>query len=122
MRQPLFFIAFAFLIGHELDAMTHHEWRLLPLLNLLPDEAGRAAFVAIHVPLIAGLLWLHAKGGAMFHISFGGFCVLHVGLHAWFEAHPLYTFDGLLSEALIWGAGVFGAALAMTALRKRDQT
>jgi hypothetical protein len=119
MRQSLFILTFALIMGHEFDAMTHHEWRLLPLLNVLPEEAGRAVFVAIHVPLVVALLWLNAQGGWIFHACFGAFCVIHVGLHWWFETHPLYTFAGPLSYALIFGAGLAGAALALAAVRDR---
>jgi hypothetical protein len=118
-RQTLFILTFAFIVGHELDAMTHHEWRLLPALNFLDEEAGRAAFVAIHVPLIVLLLWLNARGGWIFHAAFGAFCAIHVGLHWWFEPNPFYTFKGPLSYALIWGAGLAGALLALHAVKTR---
>lgn len=117
-RQGLFILTFAFIMGHELDAMTHHEWRLLPILSLLDDGAGRAVFVAIHVPLVFALLWLNARGNRIFHAAFGAFCVVHVGLHRAFEGHPLYTFMNPLSQALIWGAGLSGAALALVAIRR----
>jgi hypothetical protein len=116
-RQGLFILTFALIMGHEFDAMTHHEWRLLPVLNLLPEETGRTAFVAMHVPLIALLMWLNARGGLIFYASFGAFCAIHVGLHWWFESHPLYTFEGALSHVLIYGAGLAGTALALEALR-----
>lgn len=119
MRNVLFILTFAFIMGHELDAVTHHEWRLLPVLNLLDEESGRAAFVAIHVPLIALLVWLNARGGRVFHAAFGAFCAIHVGLHWAFEGHPLYTFANPLSQSLIWGAGISGAVLAASAIRAR---
>jgi hypothetical protein len=120
IRQVLFFLTFAFILGHELDAVTQHEWRLLPVLNLLDDDTGRAAFVAIHVPLVVLLMWLNARGGWVFHALFGGFCAVHVGLHWAFEGHPFYTFMNPLSQILIWGAGIAGAALAAHAIRTRS--
>lgn len=122
MQRFLFALTFALIMGHELDAMTHAEWRLLPVLNQLSDEQGRAAFVAIHVPLIVALLWLHARGGWMFHALFGGFCAIHLGLHWALEGHSSYTFHGALSDALIWGAGLSGAALAVVAWKERSGT
>lgn len=119
MRRVLFMLTFSLIMGHELDAVTQHEWRLLPILKYLDDETGRAVFVAIHVPLIAWLLWMNAQRGWLFHALFGGFCAVHVGLHWAYGAHPLYTFHGALSQALIWGAGVSGAALAGAALANR---
>lgn len=118
-RNVLFHLAFAFLIGHELDAVTQQEWRLLPVLSLLDDDAGRAAFVAVHVPLVFALLWLSGRGGWAFHAAFGGFCAIHAGLHWALHEHPLYTFHSALSEALIAGAGIAGALLAAQALRQR---
>lgn len=120
MRQFLFALTFAFIMGHELDAMTQSEWRLLPVLNLFDDETGRASFVAIHVPLIVMLLWLNARGGWIFHAIFGGFCAVHVGLHWVFHEHQLYTFTNTLSEILIWGAGISGSFLAAHAIRTRS--
>ena len=117
-RHALFYLAFAFLMGHELDAMTQQEWRLLPLLNLMDGEAARAAFVAIHVPAIFALLWWNGRGGAVFHAAFGGFCAIHAGVHWAFHGHPLYTFHRALSEAMIGGAGIVGAALAVLSLRR----
>lgn len=119
MRQFLFILTFAFIVGHELDAVSQNEWRLLPLLNLLDDGSGRAAFVAIHVPLIVLLLWLNARGSWIFHAAFGAFCAIHVGLHWAFEGHPLYTFNNPLSQALIWGAGIAGASLLLAAIAAR---
>jgi uncharacterized membrane protein YedE/YeeE len=106
-------------MGHELDAMTHHEWRLLPGLSLLPDGAGRAAFVALHVPIVAALIWFGIGGGRRFHMLFGGFCAIHAVVHWALSAHPLYTFAPPLSDAMIYGAGIAGAVLAIAAVRSR---
>lgn len=46
----------ATLATHELDAMSNREWRVLPLFSLLPDNLGRVAFVAAHVPLFWWLI------------------------------------------------------------------
>jgi hypothetical protein len=45
-------------MAHELDAMTQAEWRLLFILSSLPEVIAEVVFVLLHIPLVAGLLWL----------------------------------------------------------------
>lgn len=74
----LFFLVVAGFIAHELDAVHRHEWRLLFVLRGMPDEAARRAFVLLHVPLFAVLLWLIAhpdaavRFGTMLGVVSGG--------------------------------------------------
>ena len=56
MTDLLFYLAFAGLVTHELDAVHKHEWRLLFVLRAMPDESARRAFILIHIPLFAALL------------------------------------------------------------------
>nr|MBV6629654.1 hypothetical protein [Oceanococcus sp. HetDA_MAG_MS8] len=111
--RAIFLLGVSLLFTHELDAMTHSEWRVLPLTSWLSPEVGRVAFVVLHVPLFAFVLgWLtsHVPGkaiAAQFWIS--AFLVVHAGLHLAFSSHPHYTFDGILSNTLILGAAVCGA-------------
>ena len=58
MRGLLFQLGFSTLLVHELDAMTQSEWKLLFILRGFPDLLGRNLFVALHVPVVAALLWL----------------------------------------------------------------
>lgn len=107
-----FHLGLACLLTHELDAMTHHEWRVLPLTSWLPDAWGRDVFVVAHVPLFAAML--AALGSALpsrvhgARIVLAGFLVLHAGLHFAFTGHALYTFAGALSNGLIGGAALGG--------------
>jgi hypothetical protein len=52
-----FFIAFSFLLTHEMDAVCRHEWKVFPLLSrLTDDERGYTLFTAMHIPLYILLL------------------------------------------------------------------
>ena len=45
MKGTLFHLGLGTLFTHELDAVANHEWRVLPLLCRLPDDAGMVVFV-----------------------------------------------------------------------------
>ncbi|MZR61536.1 DUF6713 family protein [Alcanivorax sp. DP30] len=111
--RALFLLGVSLLFTHELDAMTHSEWRVLPLTSWLEPETGRVVFVVLHVPLFALVLgWLTSQLPArvlkaQFWVSV--FLVVHAGLHVAFSGQPHYTFAGMLSNTLIFGAAVCGA-------------
>ncbi len=96
----------------KLDAVTQSEWRLLYILNTLPEEIARTAFVIIHVPLFFLIFWLtfyevlHIREWS--RIAFSIFLIIHAGLHKALENHPLYTFNSLMSQWLIFGGGLLG--------------
>lgn len=96
----------AFLITHELDAVAHHEWRILFFTNFLPDDQGRLLFIWLHVPLFM-LVWV-LQDRPWFRNALSAFAVIHVGLHVALINHPAYEFNNLSSWLWIGGAGVFG--------------
>lgn len=112
-----FLLGVSLLFTHELDAMTHAEWRVLPLTSWMPADTGRPVFVILHVPLFALLLgWLSSRipgraQQAQFWVAC--FLVVHGGLHAAFSRHPAYAFAGWLSNGLIFGAAALGLAYLM---------
>ncbi len=112
MQNLLFYLGFATLMAHELDAMTQAEWRLLFILSRLPDTTASAAFVLLHIPLVAGLLWLTTSEAPWVRqgsrLTVATFLVIHAGLHKRLDHHPLYTFDSDLSLGLIYGGGLLG--------------
>ncbi|MEA5598971.1 DUF6713 family protein [Rivularia sp. UHCC 0363] len=112
MKNLLFYFGFATIITHELDAMTQSEWRLLFILRSLPEQTASLAFVIIHIPLIAALLWLTNNQSQSIknwsRIALATFMIIHSGLHKLLENSPNYTFNSPLSMALIYGAGFFG--------------
>lgn len=112
--RAIFLLGVSLLFTHELDAMTHTEWRVLPLTSWLSPELGRLVFVAMHVPAFAFVLgWLTSQvagraSRAQFWVAV--FLVAHAALHLAFSGHAEYTFDGVLSNTLIFGAAACGAA------------
>jgi len=108
----LFLFGLSCLFGHELDAVTHNEWRLLPILNLFDDEAGYVIFVLAHLPLFTGLVWAvtHQSARVRFNaqVSIDVVLILHAVLHWSLSGHDLYTFHTHLSEFLIFSGGLVG--------------
>ncbi len=106
-------LGLACLFTHELDAMTHAEWRLLFVLRDLPDEVASPWFVALHVPLFFAMLWFcYAERESVrfwARVGVAAFLVVHGLLHASLSSHDAYEFDGALSNALIGGAAFCGA-------------
>ena len=106
-----FWLMAGFLATHELDAMVRHEWRVLPVLRLLPDETGKQVFLWAHVPFFALVMWIAGQGPfSTPALVLSAFSIVHVGLHWIFRNHPAYEFRGFGSNALIVLAGLSGAA------------
>jgi hypothetical protein len=112
MSNLLFHLGFATLLTHELDAMTHAEWRLLWILRNLPEQMASDIFVIFHVPMLAILLWLTNHESLLVRdrsrIIVATFLVVHTGLHHHLQHHPDYTFNSLLAASLIYGGGLLG--------------
>lgn len=113
MPDHLFFLfAICFLLAHQMDAVRCQEWSILPLLNRLEDDAGYLAFVALHIPLYALLLWIPFGGDDLNRtviIILNLFLVFHAGLHVVLRNLPENRFGSPFSWSLFMGAGVFGA-------------
>ncbi len=122
VRSLVSYTGFAFLVAHELDAVAQEEWRLLPLFDLLQDNAAYIVFVALHVPLLAVLMWLMAHPSSRVRqrsrLGVGAFLIVHAALHWLLSGDPLYTFHSSLSVALILGGA--GAGLLYLLLSLRD--
>ncbi len=117
----LFDLALAGLLAHELDAVQNREWRILYVLRGMPDDVARQAFILLHVPLFAVLLWLiSASDPSLRHYSTLGldaFMVVHAGLHWRLSAHPKYEFHEAYSRSLIYGTALLaGLHLALKLL------
>lgn len=112
IQSWIYILAFSVLNAHELDAMSQHEWRLLLVLRDLPPDLAQSAFVFLHVPLVAIILWLtFNRSSAVTSWSRRAVCafgIIHFGLHWHLHDHPAYTFHSWLSETLIVGYGVAG--------------
>lgn len=110
LTHMLFTLMLSFFIVHELDAVQRHEWRVMPVMDRLPDPLGRQVFIWAHLPiLIAIFWWIMPDPNALAGLCLSGFAIVHIGLHWLFRKHPAYEFNNPGSWALIVGAGVFGA-------------
>ena len=120
MRNLLFNLGLATLFTHELDAVTQKEWHLLYILRDLPEQLASNAFVIIHLPLFAIIVWLVFNEKTNIRewsrIIFAIFLIIHAGLHKALENHPLYTFNSPMSQGLIFGAGLLGLIYLITEL------
>lgn len=104
-------ITLALFAVHEMDAMTHAEWRLLPVLSDLPDETARNWFVLLHIPLFAGVFW------AVFLASWrrlaaqivSGLIIVHAIVHFLLSGHQLYTFIAPIETVTVYGAALSSA-------------
>ena len=47
MDAPFFFVALAFILTHEMDAIKCREWRIFPLTSRLDDSRGYLVFTAV---------------------------------------------------------------------------
>jgi len=116
-----FHLGIGALMTHELDAVANHEWRVLPLIRVLSDNAAMPLFIALHVPLFAGLLALIASPREQTRrrtrFALAVFLVVHAGLHVLYRGHPAYEFSSLLSGVLIFGGAVCGAVYLMIGTR-----
>lgn len=110
MVEALYFGMLASFLAHEMDAAYRGEWRVLPLLSRLSDEAGRHVFVLGHVPLIFMIFWFNGlKADGPMALGLSAFAVIHFGLRALYRNHAKYDLHNALSRTLIWGTGVLGA-------------
>ncbi len=112
MRNTFWLLCIALFAGHELDAVAQAEWRLLYGLRDLEPAQARTLFIALHVPLCMALMLLagHPRPRVR-HASrrwLAGFALVHAGLHYRLQEHPLYLFDSLLSQGLIYGCAGAG--------------
>lgn len=112
MKGTAFYLGLALILTHELDAMSHHEWRVLPLLSQLEDAAGQNLFVILHIPIlaivVACIASLNIKLRRKSRDIASGFLIVHAVLHFAFSSHANYEFNSLLSSILIYGAALCG--------------
>lgn len=112
MKNVFFYLGLGTLFTHELDAISNHEWRLLPVLRSLPDEIATDVFVLLHVPLFAVLVALVSSSNHQLRnrsrLGVSIFLILHAGLHLWFMGDFGYEFSSTLSNVLIFGGALLG--------------
>lgn len=112
MKQLVFHLGLGAFFTHELDAMANHEWRVIPLVNLLPETTAMAVFVLAHIPLfallVAGAASDNPRTRNSWRLGISGFLILHAVLHFLYAGHEQYEFASALSQSLIYGGAFFG--------------
>ncbi|MEM7283967.1 MAG: DUF6713 family protein [Pseudomonadota bacterium] len=118
----LLYLGLGLLMTHELDAVKHQEWLVLPLTSWLSPEVGYQVFLWFHVPLFAVIVGLlaSAKQGVrdMTATVLCVFFAIHAVLHWLFSDHVHYLFETISSNILIFGAAVCGGLYLMLRLNK----
>ena len=104
---------------HEMDAMTHAEWRLLPILGGLEDGAARDAFVLLHIPLYVGLFWalFYASWKVLAGRILSVAAIAHATAHFLLSGHDLYTFVAPIETITVYGAALAGASYIAISFR-----
>lgn len=124
MKHWAFFLGLGAFFTHELDAVANHEWRVLPLVRLLPEESGMLFFVAAHVPIFAVVIALVASPNPntrlLSRTSISLFLIIHGVLHALFMDHPAYEFSSTVSNFLIFGGSILGGIHLLFGIRDSD--
>ena len=112
MRNVFFYLGLGTLLTHELDAVSNHEWRLLPVLRSLPDDLAMDTFILLHVPLFAVLLAVVSSTDKQLRkrsrLGVSLFLIIHAGLHLWFMDNPRYEFASAVSNVLIFSGALLG--------------
>jgi hypothetical protein len=112
MKSMIFYLGMGTLFTHELDAMANHEWRVIPLLNWLPDSYGMNVFLLLHIPLFAILVSLVASSNPTLRfrsrLGISLFLVIHALLHLLFIGSIGYEFVSAWSNSLIFGGALLG--------------
>lgn len=93
-----------------MDAMTHSEWLLLPLLGKFTEATGRDIFLLLHIPLYGGLFWalFLASWKQFAQRTFCGVLIVHAIAHFLLSGHELYTFVAPVETITVYGAALVG--------------
>jgi hypothetical protein len=123
MRTIFYYLGVAALFTHELDAVVNMEWRLLYHLRTLPDVTAEAAFIGMHLPMFFAFFYFghHPKAiiRERFRLIIAIFLVVHSALHFRLSDDPLYQFEGVISNAYIYGATLFGLLFIILTLQHK---
>jgi hypothetical protein len=112
MPEHLFFyIALAFILTHEMDAIRCKEWQIFPGLSALSDSWGYIVFTLLHIPLYGLMFWALWGNGLNEKLIVGLdiFFIIHIGLHLLALRHPKNQFTSWVSWLIIIGAGFFAS-------------
>ena len=104
-------VTLALFAVHEMDAMTHAEWRLLPVLSGMDDESARDWFVLLHIPLFIAAFWMVflAPWKRLAGQVLSGLTIVHAIVHFLLSDHQLYTFLPPIETITVYGAALSSA-------------
>ncbi len=126
VKNVIFYLGLGTLLTHELDAMTNHEWRVLPLTNWLPDEYGILVFLFLHIPLFAILISMVSSTNAKIRfrsrVGTSIFLIIHSLLHCLFMGNTNYEFATSSSNILIFGGATLGAIHLLSEYLQKQTT
>jgi hypothetical protein len=116
-------ITLALFAVHEMDAITHAEWRLLPILSGMQEQAAREMFVLLHIPLFAGAFWavFFASWKRMAAQVLSGLTILHAIVHFLLSGHALYTFAAPIETITVYGAALSAAVYLGISFRESSE-
>ena len=103
----IFSIELALLFTHEMDAIRRQEWKMFIILKDMEDEKAYYAFLLLHIPLYAAVLFLLLSPFS--HIAYyvvDIFLLAHMLIHLEFRKHPANKLDGTISKMIIDLAGL----------------
>lgn len=108
--RALVMLMLALFCVHEMDAMVHAEWRMLPGFNILPDQLGQQVFALSHVPLFVFLFWalFWTAWARMAAVVFAIAMLAHATAHFLLRRAPDYTFEPPVETVAVYGAAVTG--------------
>ena len=122
----LFYFGLALFSGHELDAVARGEWRMLPILSKLQDDAGQMWFILFHVPLFALIYWLcthHSKSiRVRSQLTVDGFLIFHGIIHFLLSGDPSYAFTPPVETITVFGGALVGLTHAVIVLYPRPRS
>ena len=120
MKTIIYYLGVAALFTHEMDAIVNAEWRQLFHLRTMPDEIASMWFIGLHFPLFFAFFYFGHHSNIRLQTRFRSLVaaslVVHGILHFSLSDHPLYQFDGVISNLYIFGAAFFGLLFLITSL------
>lgn len=121
MKNILFYLGLGTLFTHELDAISNHEWSVIPILRSLPEVVAMNTFILLNIPLFAVLVALVASTDVRLRersrLGVGIFLVIHALLHLWFRNDVSYEFASMMSNVLIFCGAIFGGLYMATSYK-----
>jgi len=109
--QFFFWLGFAIMLAHEMDAVRCQEWRIFPLLSNLDEKVGYYVLTGLHIPLYWLAFWALFRHGELDHslvIGLDIFFIIHTLLHLIALKHPRNQFTSVFSWLIIIGSGIAG--------------